>query len=153
MDYYIYCSNLLLLLLKKCESNSGSEAINSSINKIQPQTKKNKANYTLSGSILSEKEETAIKLNAYKIEIAQKLKIEIDKKINFFDCEIESPISWKFRFYTKDGSIENNKFIFSNKSEDTEDRRSCLESKLNGIKIPLKNKLEIPYIRMEIGIE
>ena len=57
-----------LLFLKKCESNSGSEAINSSINKIQPQTKKNKANYTLSGSILSEKEER-IKLNAYKIEI------------------------------------------------------------------------------------
>ena len=55
--------------------------------------------------------ETKLSLKSYKLLVISAVKKSIESQVDFKDCDIDSEITWKFRWYPKSGEIKNNEFL------------------------------------------
>ena len=72
--------------------------------------------------------ETKLSLKSYKLSCDQRCRESIESQVDFKDCDIDSEITWKFRWYPKSGEIKNNEFL-SLKKDFQPDLKLCLKRK------------------------
>ena len=96
--------------------------------------------------------ETKLSLKSYKLLVISAVKKSIESQVDFKDCDIDSEITWKFRWYPKSGEIKNNEFL-SLKKDFQPDLKLCLKRKVRNLRVNIKNKLNIAYVRLELKIK